>query len=100
MSKNLCLKEIQTLFKLKTEMINVKNNFKSSHIENMWCRTCQLFSETQEHLYYCSTLRSHLIYVNFAEYSFNMIIGNIEQQEKFVKVYHVIFSDQYIMTGR
>ena len=99
MSKNLCLKEIQTLFKLKTEMINVKNNFKSSHIENMWCRTCQLFSETQEHLYYCSTLRRHLTDVNFADYSYNMINGNIEQQEKFVKVYQVILEMRKDIVG-
>ena len=87
MSKNLCLKEIQTLFKLKTEMNNVKNNFKSSHIENMWCQTCHLFSETQEHIKKTS------------EYSYNMINGNIEQQEKFVKVYQVILDMRKDIVG-
>ena len=49
-SKNLCVKEIQTLLKLKTRMISVKNNFKAANIHNMWCQTCVLFTETQEHL--------------------------------------------------
>ena len=49
LSKNLTVHEVKTLFKLRTRMINVKANF-SSNQDNLWCKACLLFKETQEHL--------------------------------------------------
>ena len=90
LSKNLCVKEIQTLFKLKTQMINVKHNFKSSNTNNMWCRTCFLFSETQEHLSVCSEIRKHLPHIDFTSFNYKMLRGSLSEQEKFTKVYQLI----------
>ena len=91
MSKNLCVKEIQTLLKLKTRMINVKHNFKSANITDMWCQTCSLFSETQEHLYQCSEIRKHLpTNIDFSQCNYKMLNGKIEEQEKLAKVYQLI----------
>ena len=90
LSKNLCVKEIQTLFKLKTQMINVKQNFKSSNTNNMWCRTCFLFSETQEHLYACGEIRKHLPHIDFTIFNYKMLRGSLSEQEKFTKIYQLI----------
>ena len=49
-SKNLTTQEVQTLFKLRTRMINVKGNYSSSNTNNMWCKLCLLFTENQQHL--------------------------------------------------
>ena len=90
LSKNLCVKEVQTLFKLKTRMINVKNNSKTSNSEDMWCRTCSLFCETQEHLYICSEIRKHLPNVKFENFNYDMLKRKVEEQEKFAKIYTLI----------
>ena len=49
LSKNLSKSEVQTLFKVRNYMIEVKDNFRSSH-ENIWCRLCLIFCESQDHL--------------------------------------------------
>ena len=50
MSNNLTNDEVQTLFKLRTRMIDVKENFKTANNDNLWCIVCHIFSETQQHL--------------------------------------------------
>ena len=91
LSKNLTTEEVQNLFKLRTRMINVKANFKSSHTNNMWCRLCLLFTETQQHLLECPVIRlktKHLI--NFKDISYDMIFGNTGNQEIIAKKYQII----------
>ena len=90
-SKNLSKEEVQTLFKLRFRMINVKQNFKSSHKENIWCRTCYLFPESQQHLTICSAIKSRMKHlINFSELDHQMIFQNVERQEKFTKNYLLI----------
>ena len=50
-SKELNVEEIQTLFKLRTRTIDVKENQESSFKNNMWCRTCCIVKESQQHIY-------------------------------------------------
>ena len=71
-------------------MINVKDNCKTSYKENMWCKTCLLFSETQEHLFLCSGIRKHLKNIKFDNYCYNMLDRNLVEQEKFAKIYTLI----------
>ena len=90
LSKNLSADEVRTLFKLRTRMINVKGNFETGQT-NLWCRTCQLFRETQQHLLECPTLRmrtKHLF--KASEFDFSMIFGTPSNQEKFTKIYHIL----------
>ena len=47
--------EIHLLFKLRTRMLQVKNNFKNQH-ENIQCDLCNEAEETQEHLLDCQTI--------------------------------------------
>ena len=91
LSKNLTIAEVKTLFKLRTRMIDVKVNFGNSHKENMWCRLCQLFCESQQHLLECPVIRANLKgIINFQELDINMIFGKVQNQEKFTKSYHTI----------
>ena len=94
-SKNLNLEEIQTLYKLRTRMISVKMNFKSQHKENIWCETCQLFPETQQHLTVCPVIKekcSQLI--DYSKMNHQMIFQNISRQEKFAKNYLVLLKSR------
>ena len=47
---------VQLLYKLRNYMVDVKQNFGSLHRENMWCRTCFIFVESQRHLLQCSAI--------------------------------------------
>ena len=72
-------------------MIDVKENFKSGNTNNMWCRTCFLFKETQQHLLDCPELRmktKHL--VQFSDIEYEMIFGTIKEQETITKSYQII----------
>ena len=84
-SKLLNKKEIQTLFKLRTRTIDVKKNQESSYKNNMWCRACCLFIESQEHLLKCHEIRKRLSFIDFSEIRYPMIFGQLEEQDKFAK---------------
>ena len=68
----------------------MKQNNESAHRDDMWCRTCHLFPETQQHLFQCTEIREKLNFVNFGELAYNMIHSNLENQEKFAKCYHLM----------
>ena len=46
LSRNLNTKE-QTLFSLRTRMVDVKDNFSSGKTNNLWRKLCSLFKKTQ-----------------------------------------------------
>ena len=88
-SKVLKKDEIQTLFKLRTRTIDVKMNQESSYKNNMWCRVCLLFVESQQHIIQCPEVRTKLDYINFDHIKYEMIWGKLGEQEKFAKLYHL-----------
>ena len=91
LSKKLTVEEVKTLFRLKTRMVDVKENYKNANTNNMWCKLCHLFVETQQHLLECPVLRAELkTIINFQELDTSMIFGSLMNQEKFAKKYHVI----------
>ena len=89
-SKNLCLEEKQTLFKLRSRTVDVKMNQESAYKNQLWCQTCFLFPESQQHLFYCTEIRKNMKGVNMMGVNYEMIYGESEKQEKFVKIYHII----------
>ena len=89
-SKKLNVPEIQTLFRLRSRMVNVKGNHGSSYKNNMSCRTCFLQPETQEHLFNCDVIRGALPELDFDVVKYQMIYGNLEGQENFTKIYHLM----------
>ena len=89
-SSKLSKDEIRTLFKLRSATIDVKGNMSSSFKDRMWCRTCYLFSESQEHLLQCGEIRNNLKNVDFSSVKYEMIYGSLKNQENIAKVYHLI----------
>ena len=91
MSADLNIEQVQTLFKLRNQMIDVKNNFKSSYKQNMWCRTCFLFPEVQQHLLQCDTIVKRLKnIIEFKHLDYSMIFGSTENQVRIAKSYTLI----------
>ena len=89
LSKNLTIAEVKTLFKLRTRMVEVKDNFRNFHIENMWYRLCHLFSENQQHLLEWPVIRGNLKdIIKFQELEINMIFGKVCNQDFFLKLSH------------
>ena len=93
LSKNLSISEVQTLFKLRSSMIDVKQNFKSSYKDDMWCRLCLLNSETQQHLLDCPIIRDKLKgVVRFENLNLEMMYQSTESQELIAKSYTIILN--------
>ena len=100
LSRKLNLLEIQTLFKLRTRMADVKNNFKNQNSENIWCITCKLFAETQEHLLQCNVIKNMFIdHSNFNSCRYSFIYGTLEEQELAAKVFTLIFEKRKDFTN-
>ena len=77
----------KTLFKLRSRTIDVKLNMESSNKNMMWCRTCFLYPESQKYIF---TVLAQVDYLNFGGLKYDMIYGGVNDQEKFVKVYHIM----------
>ena len=93
LSKNLSITEVQTLYKVRNSMIDVKENFKSSHEDNMWCKTCLLFTETQQHLIDCPKIREKLRgLVKFSNLSIDMAFQSLKNQEEFARSYNMVIN--------
>ena len=89
-SKNLSITEVQTLYKIRNSMIDVKENFKSNY-ENLSCRVCFIFSESQQHLLDCSIIREKLKdVVEFESLNIEMAHQSLESQELLAKYYTII----------
>ena len=74
-------------------MVDVKENFKFSNNENMLCRLCSTFSETQQHLLDCSLIREKLNdVVKFESLSIQMAHQSLESQELLAKNYTIILN--------
>ena len=58
-SKSLNKLEKTNMFKLKTRMVNVAENFKGSN-SSQWCKLCFLCYESQEHLRNCFIIKERL----------------------------------------
>ena len=83
LSKNLTTEEVKTLFQLRNRMVQVKGNFGSAHKNNMWCKLCNLFSETQQHLLECPELRIRTKnIINFKEVEHQMIFGSLKTKKR------------------
>ena len=83
--------EVQTLFCLRSRMIDVKANFSSANTDNMWCKLCHLFTETQRHLLECPVIKSRTKNViDYKGVDYQMIFGDIKNQVKIAKIYQTI----------
>ena len=91
------------MFKLKTRMVNVFQNFQNEKKSNKWCKLCFLFIENQEHLAKCPIIREKLgKNIDFSTFDYSFINGSIAQQEVFAKQYTMILErrDELLKEGR
>ena len=59
----------------------------------MWCRTCFLFPEGQQHLLQCGPIVRRLEnIIDFTQLDYNMIYGKMESQVKIAKSYLMILN--------
>ena len=92
LSNKLNKKEVQTLFKMKIRMLNVKLNFRSQYSDNL-CSMCLVFPETQEHQINCSVIKCILKdVIDFKSLKYEFLYGTLAQQEQLAKVYTVIMT--------
>ena len=92
-SPDLNKEQVQVLYKLRNQMIDVKQNFGSLYRENMWCRTCFLFQESQEHLLQCGAILSKLKNsVDFSIIRYSMLFDTLEKQVMIAKVFSLILN--------
>ena len=64
-------KQVSTIFKARTRMLDIKNNFRGKY-DNMLCRGCGQASETQEHVFEeCPTIHPNEISKVLNEHIFN-----------------------------
>ena len=85
------LEQVQTLYKLRNRVIDVKGNSRSFNTQNMWCRTCFLFPEGQSHLLVCPAIVAKLKnVVDFKTLDHKMVFGTLDNQIQIAKIYTVI----------
>ena len=92
LSKNLSISEVQTLFKIRNSMIDVKANFKANH-ESLLCSLCLSFCETQDHLINCTKIREKLKgVIEFDKLNIEMAYQSLKNQELLAKYYTIILN--------
>ena len=82
-SNNITTEEKQTLFKLRTRMIDVKSNFKSQYGQDLVCRFCPV-EETRAHLLLCKELVDN---IDTSNVCYGDIFQGLTKQEAISKIY-------------
>ena len=82
-------KEASTIFKARTRMLQVKNNYKNAH-KNLTCRACQRSTETQEHVpAVCPAIHTNLNDIVLTLEIFSEDIKELQETSmKIIKIMH------------
>ena len=89
-SEKLSTAEKQTLFKLKTRMVEVKSNFKTQHDDQVTCSFCPE-EDTQSHLLSCKEVT---VGIDTSSVEYEDIFRDIDKQEAIAKVYYKILNQR------
>ena len=81
-------KEIKLLFKLRTRMLNCKENFKNKYQgEFLFCELCKISADSQSHLMECHILTNCVPELrNNVSTKYQDIFKNIDKQVKAIKL--------------
>ena len=82
--------EAPTIFKLRTKMIHLKNNFRNIYKHDILCPRCKKQQDVEEHLFgNCEKLKDLYIKYNILEYEEvfknNITIERLKQIVKFIE---------------
>ena len=89
-SEKLSTAEKQTLFKLKTRMVEVKSNFKTHHDEQVTCSFCPE-EDTQAHLLSCKEVTMG---IDISNVEYEDIFKDIDKQEAIARVFNKILKQR------
>ena len=78
--------ETQMLFKVRTRMFNVKENFENMYQNDMLCDLCRMSNCTQAHLLQCEVIKSFVPEIEENEIKYKYIFGNDKEMKKVVQV--------------
>ena len=85
--ENLSKSEMQTIFKMRCKVMNVKMNMKSMH-ESHECRVCLKENETQEHVFRCKEIFEYRKSMNMVETNYDKIeYGSVKEQKEVMKTF-------------
>ena len=86
------------LFKLRTRMTNVKDNFKTMY-DNLQCNLCdQGILQTDSHLLYCKTIIDNCpMLANDMDTEYEDIFSDFDKQLKVAKIYKEVFDTKYFL---
>ena len=85
--ENLSKSEMQTIFKMRCKVMNVKMNMKSMH-ESHECRVCLKEKETQEHVFRCKEIFEYRKSMNMVETNYDKIeYGSVKEQKEVMKTF-------------
>ena len=84
--------EAKLLFKLRTRMYAVKNNFKGRYLNDLNCRLCSENSlENQEHLLECSILKNCIPELSEnTDIKYHHIFGNLTEMKAAAKLFTIV----------
>ena len=87
------ISEKKTLFKLRSKMLRIKSNFKTSHKNDLKCSLCfdETSTENEEHLLRCPTLLNQLGN-EIGNVKFQNVYLDIKKQEEAVKLFMKIMN--------
>ena len=67
----------QLLFKFRTRMFNVKNNFRNNYkLSNIQCPLCNTNDDTQEHLFECESIKQKEAFIVDSQSRYEDIFDN------------------------
>ena len=92
-SMNISTEVKQTLFKLRTRMVDVKFNFKMQYGQNLACHFCPEM-DTQSHLLACKILTDG---IDISDIEYEHIFQDIGKQEKAAIIFNKILKKKNLL---
>ena len=88
--------DCQLLFKLRSQMLEVKTNFSHQYENDTSCRTCRVpgMIENEEHLLLCEGLKDE---IKNKDVKFDFVYGTIEQQKQALSEFKEVLRKRYRM---
>ena len=84
-NENFKSREAIFLFKIRTEMLDVRKNYEKQYINNMTCQVCHSHTDTQQSILTCSVLNTKPNKINYNDLfseDLNIVVPALKQYQK------------------
>ena len=85
-SKLFSKNETKLLFKFRTHMYSMKENFSKQYLNNMLCELCASAVSSQEHLFKCPVLINFIPEITTSRVKYENIFGSCSNMKKVVPI--------------